>query len=504
MEELQPGKQVHMRTKRLYKGILLLLAIQIMLMLPVQAEGYSDYLDSIMDMAKERYYEDVSEEELIKGALKGIFDTMDDYTTFFNLDEATAFIDTLEGNYVGIGVEITQVWEEIMVTKVFASSPAEAAGILAGDKIVTVDGKEVEGITASDTASLIKGEAGTYVELGIQRGESEEIIKIRVERAVVNISPVTWRVDGDVMYIQLDSFGSNCSRYFDQALKEMDEKGIWKMVLDLRDNPGGEVFQAVSIARKLIREGTITTLDFKSEKQKDIEYLSYLSDTKYLPAVLVNENTASASEILASAIQDSRDGFLIGQKTFGKGVVQNIYPILTPEAYERYKLKFGEDIVDAYDLTNLYGVELEDSELIGWTKITTGHYLTRNGRKIHGIGLTPDYTVENYEPANGIDVQEIKYLNTSNVIEMNGIGNDVFNTEKILILEGYEINTADNILDKETCEYLKQYQAENGLKVTGVLDEATKAALNKELDNLRMMMDKQYGKARELLGLIKF
>ncbi len=493
-----------MKMKKGLLGFILVMTLQLVLSVPLQAADYSDYLDSIMDMAKERYYKDISEKELLKGALKGIFETMDDYTTFFTLDEATAFLDTMEGNYQGIGVEITQVPEGVQVTRVFVNSPAEGAGIIADDRIVRVNGKDIAGITPTDAAALIKGEAGTYVELGILRGSSKEILNFRVERGTVNISPVTWRVDGDVMYIRLDTFSGNSARFFEQALKEMDKRGLWKLVLDLRGNPGGEVFQAVSIARLLVRKGIITTLDFKSEKQTDIVYESYLTKTKYLPAILVNENSASASEILASAIQDSGDGFLIGTKTFGKGVVQNVFPVLSPEAYERYKKEYGQSIVDGYDWINQHGINVMESDLIGWTKITTGHYLTRAGNMIDGTGLTPDFPVENPKLDYSIDVQAIKPLQSSETIEMNGVGNDVFNAEKILVLKGFAVDTPDNKLDEKTCEMLRQYQKEKGIQSTGILDAATQKALNGELDALRLTVDRQYAKARELLGLLKY
>jgi len=501
---LSAGKAgLPMKMKKRLLCLVLVMMLQFVTFIPVKAADYSDYLDSVMEMVKDRYYVNISDKKLLEGALRGIFDSMDDYTTFYTPDEATAFLDTMEGNYQGIGVEITQVPEGVLVTRVFANSPAEGAGILPDDRIIRVNGTDIAGFTPSEAAALIKGEAGTFVDLEVLRGDSATVLKFRVERSMVNISPVTWRVDGDVMYIRLETFTGNSARFFEQALKEMDKKGLWKMVLDLRGNPGGEVFQAVSIARFLVRKGVITTLDFKSNKQNDIVYESYLTKVKYLPAILINENTASASEILASAVQDSGDGFLVGTKTFGKGVVQNIFPVLAPEAYERYKKEYGHSIVNGYDWINEYNVNIQETDLIGWTKITTGHYLTRNGNMIDGIGLTPNFTVENQEPVYGIDVQAIKPLQAASPIALNGVGNDVFNAEKILVLKGYALETPDNTLDEKTSALLKQYQQEKGLKVTGILDEATQKALNGELEELRLSVDKQYAKARELLNLLK-
>lgn len=480
--------------------ILILILLQISLVIPVNASDYSDYLDQVINMAKERYYKDISEEELLKGALRGIFNSMDDYTTFFDMEEAATFMDRMEGNYQGIGVEITQVPEGVLVTRVFNNSPAESAGIRANDKIVRVDGNDVKGLTATDIASLIRGEDGTFVDIGILRDGSSEIINYKVQRGIVNISPVTWYTDGDIMYIKLESFSSNSSYFFKQALNEMDEKGIIKMILDLRNNPGGEVSQAVSIARLLVHKGLITKLDFKSEEAKDVEYYSYMTKAKYIPAVLVNGGSASASEILASAIQDSKDGFLIGTKTYGKGVVQNLYPILTPEAYEKYKAIYGASIIDGYDWINKYNAPVMDSELIGWTKITTGHYLTRAGNMIDSIGITPDFQVEDYQLVAGIDIQDVGMLKSDLNIQVNGAGNDVYSTERILTILGYMLDTPDNILDEKTSDVLRKYQSEKGIAVTGVLDAETKNKLNEDLATLRLSIDRQYAKAVEILG----
>lgn len=481
-------------------AVIFVLILQLIPAIPVQAGEYSEYIEQVFDMAKDRYYQDISDEELVKGALRGIFNSMDEYTTFYDLDEAGTFLNSMQDNYQGIGVEITGVPEGVIVVRVFDNSPAESAGIIADDIITQVDGTDVAGLTAQDISNLIRGESGTYVELGIIRGRARELITIRVQRGSVNISPVKWTVHDDVMYIKLESFSGNSAYFFDQALNEMDNRGLEKMILDLRNNPGGEVSQAVSIARRLVRQGVITKLDFKSEDTRDITYYSFLRKTKYIPAVLINGNSASASEIVASAIQDSKDGFLVGTKTYGKGVVQNLYPVLNPEAYEKYMTLYGESIVDGYQWANKHGVVVSESDLIGWIKITTGHYLTRNGRAIHNIGVMPDFEVDDYELINGIDIQSIKPLEHDNIILLNGVGNDVYNAERILTVKGFEIDAPDNILDKRTSDALVVFQKEKGIPVTGALDKMTKAALNDELIKLRFIIDKQYSKAFELLG----
>mgnify|MGYP000865323825 FL=1 len=491
------------KCKRICIVFLFFIIISNLLVMPVRAEeDYSDYLDSIMDMIQNTYYKDVPRDKLLEGAVRGLFDTLDDYTVFYNVEEANSFFSSMEGNYRGIGVEIMETSEGALITRVFSNSPAESAGILRDDIIVKVDGKDVKGLSSQDIANLIRGDEGTIVEIGIIRGSSPEIVYYKVERNVVTLSPVTWKVYGDIMYIKLESFSSNSFKFFEEALKEADKNGIKKLILDLRNNPGGEVGQAVNIARLLVREGIITTLDFKSEEYPDSIYRSYLKKPKYVTAVLVNGNSASASEILASALQDSGDGFLVGTKTYGKGVFQNLYPVLNPSAYEKYKKLYGENIVNGYDWMNKYRVQVYQSDIIGWAKITTGHYLTRNGRMIDGTGLTPDFQVEDYQLIAGIDVNSINPLESSDVIGLNGVGNDVYSCERILKIKGYDIDTPDNILDAKTNDALKKYQAEKGLNVTGVLDSATRSKLNDDLNTLRITIDRPFAKAIELLNLL--
>lgn len=490
--------------KRFFIYLLFCAVLSASFIMPAYATGgYSDYIDSIIDMVQDRYYKDLSKDELIEGALRGIFDTMDDYTVFYNVDEANSFFSTMEGNYQGVGVEIMETSEGALVTRVFSNSPAEGAGILPDDIIVKVDGHDVKGFSTSDIANLIRGEKGSFVKIGIIRGSSSDIIYFNVERNVVNLSPVDWAIYDDVMYIKLDSFSSNSSHFFELALKEADNKGIKKLVLDLRNNLGGEVGQAVNIARLLVRKGIITTLDFKSEESRDAVYRSYLENPKYVTAVLVNGNTASASEILASAIQDSGDGFLVGSKTYGKGVFQNLYPILKPSAYERYKALYGESIVDGYEWMNKHKIQVYQSDIIGWTKMTTGHYLTRNGEMIDGVGLKPNFIVEDYNLIEGIDINSIKQLDSSVTVELNGVGNDVYNAEKILKIKGYEIDNPDNTLDAKTSDALKKYQTGKGISVTGALDNATREKLNNDLITLRLTVDRPFSKAVDLLNLLQ-
>lgn len=462
---------------------------------------FSDYFKSMMDMAQDKYKGEITEKQMLEGALKGIFSTMDSYTVYYTVEESQDFFTDINGSYTGIGVVMSEVDGKIVIDKVYPSSPAEEAGIKKGDVIAQVDGKSVENLSLEEVAGLIKGPSGTKVVIGVLRNGTDGVIELEVTRRQIIINPVTHKIEGDIGYIKLESFNSNASKAMEEALKQMDKNNIKKIILDLRDNPGGDVGQAVSIARKFVKKGLITKLDFKSESQKDEEYYSYLEELKYKLVVLVNENSASASEILAGAIQDTGSGILVGTTTFGKGKVQNLYPILTPEAVEKYRKETGETFVNGYDLLEKHGIYPSDEEIIGWVKITTGEYYTPNGRMIDGVGLEPDVYVEN-EPEGKYKILEgVEKLRKVTKPSLNAQSEDVLNAEKILSALGYDVDTPDNLMDEKTVKAVAEFQRDCGLYSYGVLDFATQQALNDKLDELLLVKnkDKQYEKAVELL-----
>ncbi len=458
-----------------------------------------EYLQSVIDMIKDKYKDKVTDEQLIEGAINGMFDTMDKYTDYYTKEEAESFFTDIDGAYVGIGVRISSDEKEILVVEVFEASPAEKAEIINGDIILSVDGQSLEGKSGDEAAQLIKGKAGTKVLLEIQRVGEKEPLKIDVERAEVKVNPVSHHISGDIGYIKLDIFNSNSNLNIKKALNEMDKSSIKKLVLDLRDNPGGEVSQVVKIAENFVPQGLITKLDFKSERVKDEEYYSKNKALKYKLVVLVNGSSASASEILAGAVQDTEAGILVGTKTYGKGKVQNVYPVLSPAAFNKYEEKLGAKIVDGYDLINNYGINPPDKDIIGWTKITTGEYYTPNGRMIDGTGLQPDYYIENTYIQNEVDLRTIKRLAKKVKPGINDKSLDVLYAEKILKFCGYSIDQPDMLLDDQTSAAVYKFQKDNGLYPYGALDFATQQALNDKLEKLISQHDKQMAKANELL-----
>jgi carboxyl-terminal processing protease len=365
---------------------------------------------------------------------------------------------------------------------------------------VEVDGKDATRLVVDDVSALIKGEAGTTVVIGLIREGESGIKKIEVKRDKISINPVSYKINKGIGYIKISIFNGNLDKNLTEALEEIDKQKIAKIILDLRDNPGGDVNQAVAAARKFVPEGLITKIDFKSENKKDEEFYSYLKERKYKVAVLVNNNSASASEILAGAIQDTSAGTIIGTRTYGKAKVQNLYPLLTQSAFEKYKSQIGANLVNVYDIKNKYGISVQDDEIIGWAKLTTGIYTTPKGRMIDTVGIEPDIKVENLKSIRGVDISSVGKLKKKIKPTLNEENIDVENAEKILKMCGYFNGLPDSKFDKDTLEAVKRFQKDSKLFPYGILDFTTQQAFNDKLDNLIQEADKQYTEAIKVLS----
>lgn len=460
----------------------------------------SNYLKSISDFIKENYNGQPTNDLLMQGAMKGMFDSLDPYTTFYTKKEADSFFQSVGGTYSGIGISMELSGEYIMVAKVFSGSPAEKAGIIQGDKIGEVDGKNIAGISLDEAASLIMGIEGSKVKLGIIRKGQNNLLTFEITRATIKINPVTYDIRNGIGCIKLDMFNSYAGSSLTEALREMDKNKITKVILDLRGNPGGEVDQAIDVARNFIPKGLITSLDYKSQAYKDRPYYSNLESPKYRLAVLVNGSSASASEIVAGAVQDTQAGTLIGTKTFGKAKVQGVIPLLSPEASAKYQQQTGSRIVNAYELEDKFGITAADDELIGYTKITLGYYYTPKNRLIDGIGITPDIVVQDTGLFSNIDLAGIQKLSKTVKPVLNSEGSDVVNAEKILAILGYDVASPDSLLDARTFTAIKKFQRDMKLSPYGVLDFTTQSVLNSKLDEILIKYDKQYAKAIEILS----
>lgn len=452
----------------------------------IDTQVNSEYLEGIRNLIREKYNGNFSELELEKATTpKQMFELLDDYSVFFTMDEAASFYASLGGSVEGIGVQVQMEGMYVIITKVFKGSPAWNAGVLAGDKIVQVNGKSVAGQALESVTSKVKGPAGTKVKLGLMRQGIKNIVNLEIARAKIELPTVTYEIRGNVGYILIDSFSENAYSGVVKALAYFDSKKITKVVLDLRNNPGGYLDQAVSIAQLFVPKGVITKLDYKDPDVSDITYYSSLTKLKYKLAVLVNGNSASASEVLTGAIRDTKAGVVVGTKTFGKAKVQNLFPIFKEEIFNM----IGQRTVDAsyYHHT--------DSMLAGYAKITVGLYYTPNGDCIDLKGIEPNIKVA--EPT-GVDAIRVNLLEDLTVTVKPNLGTkytDVYYAECILKLLNYKVDKPDTTLDRKTFEAIKKFQKDNKVYSYGVLDFATQKLLNKKLAALKQTKDSVYAKA---------
>lgn len=319
-------------------------------------------LDDIRQTLMDDYYQELDESQLMLGAIRGMTESIGDpYTFYYTPAEMKRANENNEGLYHGIGV-LVQSSEDgfIRVLRVYPDTPAEAADIRVNDLFVAVDGVAVrgeDGRTFNDAVNMIRGEDGSTVLLTIER--DGEQLDIPVERGDVNISYANWEVlPGNIGYISLTQFTGDAAERFALAIDEFEKLGVSGLVIDVRNNPGGLLDQVVKIADRLLPTGVIVYI-----KDRDGTRQDYYSDEAMVDmplVVLVNDSSASASEILAASVQAFDRGKIVGLTTYGKGIVQTL-------------IDYDED-----------GAGLQ---------LTTSSYYDANDRSIHGVGVTPDVEV---------------------------------------------------------------------------------------------------------------
>lgn len=303
------------------------------------------------------YIFDVDREKLADGLLAGYVSGLEDpYSVYYTPEKYTDILESANGEYYGIGVLVTEDKDgTIQIVNVFSNSPAKEAGILKGDIIAGVDNLDITGMDLNQVVGYIKGKEGTSVELQIQRDGEADLLNIMVERRQVSVDTVEYRMLEDgIGYIQLVQFDDVSLDQMTTAIEDLKSQGMEKLILDLRDNPGGLLTSVVDIADLFLPEANIFYMEDKSGSRTDYNATDdQLFDGELV--VLVNENSASASEVLAGTLKDNGRAQLVGVTTFGKGIVQTFY-----------------------SLSDGSGV-----------KLTTAHYFTPNGTDIHGVGVTP-------------------------------------------------------------------------------------------------------------------
>ena len=325
-------------------------------------EGLEYTLSQFRSELEKKYIGEINDEELIEGAVKGYVDALGDpYTTYYTKKEMKTIMEETNGNFVGIGVYMTKDLEKnaILIIKPIENSPAEKAGILPGDLITKVDDVEYTGDKLEEASNKIRGEEGTKVKLEIYRNGETKTFELT--RTKVVVSHVTTKVlNNNIGYIAISDFEGECASEFETKYKQLEKQGIKKLIIDIRNNGGGIVDEALKIANMLVdKDSTLLITKDKSDKE-EVTKATEKPIINIPTVVLVNEYSASASEILAGALKDNGKATLVGTKTYGKGIIQ-----------ELHQLSDGSGL-----------------------KITVSEYYTPNHNAIHKIGITPDVEID--------------------------------------------------------------------------------------------------------------
>lgn len=323
---------------------------------------YFRLFTDVFRTVKENYVGEVNTKDLIYGALNGMMKSLDPFSSFFTPEQYREFRQETEGEFGGVGIEIGMEKGRPVVISPIEGTPAFRAGVRSGDVIIEINGEDTSNMTLPDVVKRIRGKPGTKVTLTIIRKGSDKPIKVELERALIKIESVRWTKFEDVGYIRLSQFTEGAGRDVERALKALASQNVKGIILDLRNDPGGLLTEAINVSELFLKEGKLIVYT-KTKKGEVNRYFSRRKSAvpENLPlVVLINRGSASASEIVAGALQDHKRAVVLGEKSFGKASVQNIIP-------------------------------LEDGSAI---KLTVAHYYTPLGRLIDKKGIQPDVEVK--------------------------------------------------------------------------------------------------------------
>ncbi len=320
-------------------------------------------LEAMDELIDEKYLEDVNNVDFADGVYKGFIASLGDpYSTYYTKDEYKALMESSSGVYYGIGASVSQDAKTgiITIVKPFVNGPAYKAGIKPGDIIAKVNGEEVTGMDLSEVVSRMKGKSGTKVNISILREDETDLLEFIVTRKKIEVPTIEYKMlSNKIGYISILEFDKITVEQFGAAVDELENQKMKALIVDVRNNPGGMLDSVVSILDRILPPKLLVYTEDKNSKREE----QYAKDKKKVTvpmAVLINGNSASASEIFAGTLQDYKTATIVGTTSFGKGIVQSVYPFNDGTA----------------------------------VKLTISKYYTPNGRNIHGTGIKPDVEVE--------------------------------------------------------------------------------------------------------------
>ena len=336
-----------------------------------------DSFGDVFDLIQKNYVEDVEDEKVIEFAINGMLQALDPHSGYMNTDQYIEMQEETEGEFGGLGIEVSMENGFIKIITPIDDTPAAKAGVKPGDYITHINGESIQGQSLQESVEKLRGLVGTSVEISIARAGEDEVLIKSIKRAIITVQAVKFRREDNVGYIRLISFSEQAGKGIKKAIKdlqkEIGEKNISGFILDLRNNPGGLLGQSIDVTNHFLSSGEIVST--KGRDKRNIARFDAskgdLTNGKPL-VILINEGSASASEIVAGALQDHKRAIILGAQSYGKGSVQTIFP-------------------------------LNDRSAI---RMTTALYYTPSGDSIHKVGVTPDIEVKSdFSNENEIDKQ---------------------------------------------------------------------------------------------------
>jgi carboxyl-terminal processing protease len=400
-------------------------------------------LKNIIECIQENYVEEISEDDLMLGAYFGVFEILDPHSTYYIPEELKLFESVTSGKFGGVGLTVEMKNDRITVISTMKGTPARKAGIIPGDIIVSIDGTDMTKASLEEAMEKMRGEQGTTVNLGIER--EGEVLQFELKREIIRVSTVKHKIlPNNIGYIQIQHFNENTGENFNNALKDLLNRKVKGLILDLRNNPGGFINEAINVIDPLVpKEIDVAHIQFRD---KIIESFSSSEEQINKPlVVLINGGSASASEMVAGAIQDTKSGIIVGTRSYGKGTVQAVF-------------------------------SASDGDGSGF-KLTVAKYLTSNKRDIEGIGIEPDIIVANLNEQEWEKVQDFVPMIEEKDAVPGDRGLNVYGAQQRLNFIGYEDVHPTGIFDEITLNAINNFQQAYSLSQTGILDQATRQAI---------------------------
>ena len=419
-------------------------------------------IEKALQLVKNNYVEDVDQSKLVDGAIEGMMNALGDpFSSYMGPDTAKQFSEQIEGSFTGIGAEVSMENGSVVVVSPIKGSPAEKAGIQPKDILLSVNGISFEGLSLNEAVTKIRGPKGTEAKVKVKRADTSAELEYTIVRDDIALETVYSRMEaGGIGVIEITEFSMNTAERFKEELTSLEGQGMKGLVIDVRNNPGGVLSIVIDMAKQFVPKDKVIVQVEDKNKQRS-KTVSNGSGKHYPIAVVTNKGSASASEILAGALQESAGAKLVGEATYGKGTVQTSFT-----------------------------QEMGDGSLL---KVTIAKWLTPNGEWIHKKGIKPD--VEVSQP----DYFSVAPINKETTFKYDMLGVDIKSAQMMLNGLGFKPGRLDGYFDKGTETALKQFQTSVKLKANGILNgETAKALESKLIENIRdVKNDKQMNTAIE-------